>query len=187
MVIVFTVLTHLVLFAAALGMLWLIAAVISGVFFGQTDFDGEAFMRCLAAACGLLLYLGSKAVGLSMPELMFKALSTSFPVAVGIVGVLFPASVGFLVSWYVVRQFENSDVRQNAVAIRILTIVVVFVFFLYSDSYVASFGTELGSAFLHLLPNLSFVLSVLLYAVFKFHPMSPERKDQSAVNSRKRS
>jgi hypothetical protein len=170
MVLIFTILTHLVLLAAALGMIWLIVMVIGGRFFGQTDFNGETFMRCLAAACGLLLYLGSTAVGLSIPEMMFKALSTSFPIAIGVTGILFPACLGFLVSWYVIRELNSKDARQNAIAMRILTMVVVFVFFLYSDSYVASFGTELGSAFVHLLPNLSFVLSVLLYAIFKFHP-----------------
>src|ERR1041384_4932249 len=166
MVTIFTGLTHFVLFAAAIGMLGLIVGLIWGDFFDSNRSNEESLMRLLAAACGFLLYIGSKAVGLSIPELAFKALYTSLPLQIALAGVLFPSLIGFFVSWYVVNMLEGADAQKNAVAIRILTMIVVFVFFLYSDSYVASFDSKLGTSFIHLLPNLSFVLSVLFYMIF---------------------
>jgi hypothetical protein len=47
------------------------------------------------------------------------------------------------------------------------------VFLLFVDTYVATFDVAHHDEF-KLLPNLTFVLTVLLHAVFKYHPLPDE-------------
>jgi hypothetical protein len=49
------------------------------------------------------------------------------------------------------------------------------VWFLFVDSYVAAFGAaHQTAAMTALLPNLTFTLAVLLYAIFRYLPPAPE-------------
>jgi hypothetical protein len=168
---VFHVLVHLALAAAAIAQLLLIAAVI-WVFSPRRQ---EIIMRSAAAVCGLLLYLGAKALGLSIPEFLLYALTEATSYTAGIVGSLFPLIVGFIVAWYVTRYFNSRNERKNIVGMRILALVMTMVFFLFIDTYVATFDVAHHDEFRLLLPNLTFVLAVLLYAVFRYHPLPEEQ------------
>jgi hypothetical protein len=59
--------------------------------------------------------------------------------------------------------------------------IMTMVFFLFVDTYVATFDAaqQHGDGFKLLLPNLTFVLAVLLYAVFKYHPPADEAIEAS--------
>ena len=75
MVQVFIVLLHVALLLAAVGQVTLIAVII-------LQFSSEMhekIMRALATACGFLIYVGAKAVGLTIPDIMYKALSSTVP------------------------------------------------------------------------------------------------------------
>ena len=165
MVWIFTLLVHVTLLLAGVGMVVLIISIIS-----STHTSAERFMRALSAASGFIIYVGAKAVGISLPDLMFRGLSISFPVAVGILGICIPAAAGYFTAWYVIWHLNSKDTQKNAVAMRLLTIVVTFIFFLYSDSYLATYGEQADQKIVLLLPNLTFVLTILLYAIFRFHP-----------------
>ena len=75
----------------------------------------EQIMRSIAAVCGLLLCLGAKAVGLSVPMLLLGALTQSGAYLTGFLGALMPAALGFLVSFFVVRFFNSRNARKNLV------------------------------------------------------------------------
>jgi F0F1-type ATP synthase assembly protein I len=132
-------------------------------------FGAEGVMRGIAATVGLLLYIGGRAAGISIPQLAFDALSNSFPTSFAAVGVVAPSCMGFAVSWFFIRHISSKDARKDAVAMRVLTLMMSLVFFLYCDSYIYVFSSGVGGA-VHYLPNLVFVLSALLYAVLKYHP-----------------
>lgn len=166
MVAIFTLLLHLTLLAAALGQLLLIITVIVAL----TPRESERFMRGLAATAGFLIYVGAKAVGVSMPDLLFKGLAFSYPVTLGLAGVLFPALMGYVIAWYVTRHLNSASEMKNALAMRVLTMIVTLVFFLYCDSYLATYGEQNTKDIVFMLPNLTFVLSILLYTIFKYHP-----------------
>lgn len=166
MVTIFEALVHLVLFLAAIGQILLVFVIITRF---SSDMQ-EVIMRALAAACGLLIYIGSKTFGLSIPDLAFQALSTSFPVAIGLVGLVIPSFIGVLVAWYVISYLNSRNVLRKIVGMRVLTLMMTFVFFLYCDSYMATLAPERKGELTYLLPNIVFVLSVLLYAIFKYHP-----------------
>lgn len=176
MVVAFTVLTHVVLFAAALLQLWLISRLVLQLDERSNPLrrPQEMLMRGIAGVVGLLLYLGSRAIGLSVPELSFKAMSMSFPFAIAIGGILVPSAVGVLVSWFVVRHISGRTAAKDAVAMRVLTMVMALVFFIYCDSWLYTFSE--GGKALQFVPNLVFVLAALLYAVFKYQPYDARSK-----------
>jgi hypothetical protein len=159
---------HATLLIAAFGQLILIVRII----FGFASSRHEKIMRCLAAICGLLIYVGMEAAGISIPDAMYRALSTSIILA-GFLGVLLPSAAGLLVAWYVIGTLRSGHPEQNVVGMRILSITMTYVFFLYCDTY-ASYGVNEKKEFFHLLPNFAFVLSMLLYALLRYHPHGAE-------------
>jgi hypothetical protein len=168
---IFRVLVHLSLASAALSQILLIAAVVWKFSPRRT----ETIMRSAAAVCGLLLYLGAKALGLTIPEFLLYALTQSGSYLTGLIGALVPAITGFLCAWYVTRYFNSRNERKNIVGMRVLALVMTIVFHLFIDTYIATFdAAHHGDDFKLLLPNLTFVLAVLLYAVFRFHPLPDE-------------
>ena len=167
---IFHVLVHLALAAAAISQILLTVAVI----WKFSPRKQEIIMRSAAAVCGLLIYLGAKALGLSIPEFLLSALTEATSYIAAIVGSLFPMAAGFLVAWYVTRYFDSRNERKNIVGMRILALVMTMVFVLFVDTYVATFDVAHRDDFKLLLPNLTFVLAVLLYAVFKYHPLQDE-------------
>jgi hypothetical protein len=166
MVALFTLLLHLTLLLAAVGQLFLIATIINAL----SPRESEKFMRGLSAAAGFLIYVGAKAIGISIPDLLFRGLAISYPITIGLLGILFPAIIGYVLAWYVTRHLNSTDAMKNVLAMRALTMIVTLVFFLYCDAYLATYGDRNEKDVVLLLPNLTFVLSVLLYTVFKYHP-----------------
>jgi hypothetical protein len=111
----------------------------------------------------------------SVPEFLLQALTQSGGYLTGLIGALVPASIGFLVAWYVTRFFNSRNERKNIVGMRILALVMTMVLFPFINTYVATFDVaHHGDEFRLLLPNLTFVLAVLLYAVFKKPPLPDE-------------
>jgi hypothetical protein len=178
MVTIFTGLIHAVLVAAALCQLLLIGAVIAR-FNRSTQ---ETIMRSSAAVAGVLLYLGAKALGLSIPAFLLEALTQSGAYLTGLAGALAPAAVGFLVAWYVTGYFNSRNERKNLIGMRVLALVMAVVFFLFVDTYVAAYGVAHDAGFRLLLPNLTFTLAVLLYAVFRYHPL-PDMADAAPAKA----
>ena len=79
---IFHVLVHAALTAAALARILLIWAVI----WPFATRRAEIIMRSAAAVCGLLIYLGAKTLGLSIPQFMLSALTQATSYTTGIVG-----------------------------------------------------------------------------------------------------
>jgi hypothetical protein len=124
----------------------------------------------------VLLYLGAKALGLSIPAFLLQAITQSGSYLTGLAGTIAPAFVGFVVAWYVTGYFNNRNERRNLIGMRVLSMVMAVVFFLFVDTYGAAH--DAGVALL--LPNLTFTLAVLLYAVFRYHPL-PDVADAASA------
>jgi len=162
---VFNVLVYVVLVACALGMIAVAARIVL-----IDDSRIEIVMRSLAAIGGLLTWAGSKALGLSIPELMLQSLSLSLPISIGLIGVIFPAGAGFLIAWYVVRQLHALEATRDVIAARVLAMIVAFAFFVYTDTLLATFSAPGERTLVNLLPNLTFTTAILFYSVFKYRP-----------------
>lgn len=130
-------------------------------------------MRSAGAVCGLLLYLGARSLGLSIPAFLLHALGQGTSLTTRIVGALLPAMTGILVAWYVTRYFNS------LVSMRVLALALTIGLFLYTDTYAATAATDTAhheEAIRLLLPNLTLTLAVLLYAVFRY-VKPPERPE----------
>ena len=132
-------------------------------------------MRSIAAVSGLLLYLGAKALGVSIPMFLLGALTQSGAYLTGFLGALMPALLGFIVAWYVTRFFNSRNARKNLIGMRILAMMMTIVLFLYADVYIATVDAAHQTDIRFLLPNMTFTLAVLLFAVFRYYPLSDDQ------------
>jgi hypothetical protein len=131
-------------------------------------------MRSIAATAGVLLVLGSRAVGVSIPAFMLNALMLGGFYLTGVIGSIVPAAAGFAVAWVVISRFNSRNEFKNLVSVRLLAMLLAVVLILYCDSYALSADAvhdeAHAGAFRLLLPNLTFILAALVLAVFKFNP-----------------
>jgi hypothetical protein len=167
---IFHALVHLVLVGAAFCQLLLVLWVIGPL----APRRAENVMRAAAAVAGLVLYLGAKAIGVSVPAFLLQAMTMSGAYLTGLLGTLIPAAVGFLLAWYVTGYLGSRDARRDDIGMRVMVLTLVITFFLYTDLYVASLDVASAAGLSLLLPNITFTLSVLLYAVLRFHPLQQE-------------
>lgn len=141
-------------------------------------YQEEVVIRIIAALVGFLIYFAANALGLSIPSLMLKAISTTNPGAIGLFGAVAPAAAGVIVAWYCLRTLKKSE----ELAFRLLVLLSTFIIVLFGDVYVASLANkELGPHGLNvsLLPNATFVIGICLYIVFRYLPGSDTTKADS--------
>lgn len=102
---VFNIITNLLIIVAVLAMI---------VFIGKLIVRGsgelEVAVRSMAAVAGFLIYVGSAALGISIPELMLSAVSTSSPFTFGFLGIIVPGLAGTLVAWFCLQNIQQSEV-----------------------------------------------------------------------------
>jgi hypothetical protein len=113
----FVALVHAVLVGAAFAELLLIWVVVVKF----SDQRQEVIMRAIAAAAGLLLYLGSKTLGVSIPAFMLTALALGGKYTLGIVGAALPILTGWIVAWWLCR-YLNSRSRRRDIAVLLYSI-----------------------------------------------------------------
>jgi hypothetical protein len=127
----------------------------------------ETFLRFLAIVAGFLIYAGSRAVGLSMPELILSSINQS-----GLGGDVFktfiiPAGAGIASTWLIIHGLKDS----KAIAVRVSLMLATFVLVLLVDSYFSTYSFENpGGLNKFLVPNLVFALASVLYAVLFLKP-----------------
>lgn len=127
----------------------------------------ERLLRVAAFGAGLLAYVGAKALGVSIPELMASALAVVKPLSFGFLGVVFPGLAGTFVAWFCLRLMKKDD----NVAARGLVLFSAFFFTMFADTYANLAPQTASSTSVDLmLPNITFVLGVVLYTIFKYKP-----------------
>lgn len=156
----FSVVTHILIVSGIIGMMISVVMIV---------FLAEGFMsrviRVLSAVSGMFVYIGARAVGISIPELMLNGMEVAQFAIVGLSWVVLPSSTGVLVAWIITRQLHKGE----DYASRIINMVLTFVIVMFSDIYVASYSYDHDSAFNKaLLPNLSFILSLMIYIVLRY-------------------
>jgi hypothetical protein len=142
----------------------------------------EIVLRILAAVSGVLIYIIAVSVGIKFPELILNAMYnppiSRLPAEAGIylVGFILPATVGILISSSMTSYIKNHvEIEQNAnksTRIRWMCLIFTIILLLYCDLYIHCYKDtgENTDILKSLLPNSTFMLSVLLFSIFSFRP-----------------
>ena len=126
----------------------------------------ERIIRSSAFSSAILIFFGARAFGISISEMIIRAVMVYKPFAFGLVGVIFPSIIGIAVAWY----FINSIKRSANVALRIMILVGTFAVIQFADVYftaIKEVGFIIDKA---LVPNLAFTLSISLFVILKYDP-----------------
>lgn len=160
----FTLITHLLIIFTGLLLLGgvIFLAIQEGIH--NTDAAQETVLRILSIGVALLLYVAGTALGISIPELLVRAIGLrSIPVTL-LIGAALPFVIGLVAARYITAQLRKGD----DITVRTILIAIVFVLVLFTDSYAKSFGSGVSNSGYNqsLLPNVTFALAVSSYAVF---------------------
>lgn len=164
------VLVHLLVIASICAMLFFLRYVIL-----KNPDAVERLLRVAAFGAGLLAYVGAKALGISIPELMASSLAVAAPLSIGFLGVVFPALAGTFVAWFCLRLMHKDD----NVAARGLVLFSAFFFTMFADTYAQMAPQATSTSADLVLPNITFVLGVVLYTIFKYKPKTAEEGNWS--------
>lgn len=159
---IFQALTHILIISSMLAILYLMAVLIF-----SSDDIAEKAIRLSAFATGILIYYGSKTIGVSIPSLMIQSLMITKPFSLGLFGILFPSLTGFFVAWYCLRSMKKNDYTAS----RLIILVITFIIVIFGDVYVTAFDLSRQSDSVldvMLLPNLTFTIALSLYLILRY-------------------
>lgn len=161
MAIFFNIVTHILVIAGILSVFYFIYYMIY-----KTESILEKIIRISALTTGLLIYVGAKAVGISIPGLMMGGISTTNPLTIGFLGVIFPSLIGSFVAWFCIKNLNKSE----DLAARLIILISTFIVVMFGDVYVKTYETsaKIDGLNISLLPNLTFTIGLSLYVIFKY-------------------
>lgn len=147
----------------------MLAFVACGIYLSiAADNMQERYIRFGAFFSGGLVVLGSQAAGLDFAQFISNALSTADSAATG-VGIVVSGAAGAGVGWFFVRCANDGDIF----AIRIMIFVGMLAATQFAEVYVTTFhdhGFGLGPA---VVPNVAFVVGILLCIALTYDPKHP--------------
>lgn len=129
----------------------------------------ERVARAMAITTGAFAYLAAKALGLSIPTLLLESIEGGKWFSLVSIGVLFPSMAGFFLARYIMRCMK----RHDAIALRAMLLVASLVLIMFADVYVVAAGQAKLDTLQPLLPNLTFLLTMMGYIVFEYNPQNP--------------
>jgi hypothetical protein len=148
----------------------------------QTDDRFERLIRFGALFAGAMIVIGANAAGLSFAEFIVEAVSTNRPAgaAAKIVAAAVPAGLGVGLGCYL----TNSMRRNRNVAIRVMALVGMLAATQFAEIYATAFtehGPNVGAA---AIPNLAFVVGIILWLVLNYDPNKRTTRIQLRANLR---
>ena len=169
--IIFNVLTHLLIIGSLIG------CVITAAYLTFAPYGIEKLIRVFAVLIGLFAYIGAKAFGVTIPDLLFNSLDATEPAISIFKHCVLPSVTGLIVGAILIASL-NSD---SNIGVRVVLIVLVFTITLFGDVYSQAFGdgfamllekqpdeTDLEKFDIRLIPNVAFVLSLGMYIVLRY-------------------
>jgi hypothetical protein len=134
---------------------------IKGVIFDGND-SSERLTRISALVAGLLIYLVGRAFDISIPDLMASSLEQAHPVIEALLGFVVPFITGSFVSWFCIQMMRSS----SEIASRGLILFSTLMFTMFVDTY-ATLALKANPGDLKFaLPNITFVLGIILIRIF---------------------
>jgi len=120
----------------------------------------EKTMRLISFSGGVLIFVGARSMGLTIPELMLSSLDSTGYI-VGFIASVAPALIGGFLTFYLFKTIsENRDKNQ---LIYFLILLATFIILVFSDLFIHSvFSKESGLGI-----NVSFVVGIILTLLLK--------------------
>jgi len=145
----------------------LLCTILAGVFIyrlvDESASRAEKTIRVLAVLGGLLLFFFSKATGLNISDIMVESIS-QYSITFILVNTLVPAIIGFVVANFCIKSLKKGE----NIAKRIIVLFGVLLISQLVDVYITA---TRQNGFLYsneLLPNISFILAVIFYVIFRY-------------------
>jgi hypothetical protein len=134
----------------------------------------ERNLRALALIAGFFAFWLARAAGLSLPEVLFRAIAVPAFVPVRLaLQVAVPGVTGGLTARFFLRAMQTGE---NEVRIRYMLAINALFVLMFADVYAAAFAAHPGTPLNPLLlPNGVFVLAIILYILkdFRVHRRRP--------------
>ena len=137
----------------------------------------ERIVRGIAMTAGTFAYLASKALGISLPTLILEAVAQGKWFSFLLIGAVIPALAGFFLTRYIMSCMRKHD----AIAVRVMIMLSALVFVMFGDVYVAAAGEAKLLDLRPLLPNVTFLLTMMCYIVLEYRPKDISLLDMECV------
>ncbi len=126
----------------------------------------ERIVRGLALTAGVFAYLAAKALGVSLPSLIVQSVEGGKWFSLIFLGAIIPSLAGF----FLIRYMMASMKKHDAIAIRVMLMIAALVLVMFTDVYVVAAGQAKLEDMRPLLPNITFLLTMMCYIVFEYRP-----------------
>jgi hypothetical protein len=139
----------------------------------------ERALRVLSLFVGAMVVVGAQVAGLSFASFTVDALSNTHPSTAllsKVLGAALPGGIGVGFGWYLTRSLR----RSHNIAMRVMAFVGMLAATQFLAIYVVAtsrHGVRLGAT---ALPNIFFVVGILLYMMLKYDPSRGRGGDASA-------
>ena len=145
-----------------------IVALGYGAFFAITNTKSipERIVRGLALTAGTFAYLAAKALGVSLPSLVVQSVEGGKWFSLIFIGAIIPSLAGFFLIRYMMACMKKHD----AIAIRVMLMIAALVLVMFADVYVVAASQAKLEDLRPLLPNVTFLLTMMCYIVFEYRP-----------------
>lgn len=161
MTLFFNILTHLLIIVGILAMF-----VFVGIMVKAETVWLERIIKASTLVTGLLIYFGAKTVGISIPAIIMSSVQNTNPIIFGLFALILPSLAGIFVSWYCIKNMNRSEI----IASRVVILISAFIAVMFGDIYASTYQLQNTSDTMNtaLLPNLTFVVGLMLYVIFKY-------------------
>lgn len=131
--------------------------------------DIERSLRAVAVVTGFLVYFGARAGGMSVPLLLSEAFNNLSLLSTGLIGVVFPSTVGAITAWQFKRAIQAN--KEGNVGTRVILLISTFIVVLFTECYIDSQQVASGAPLhMHLIPNVAFSVGMALYFILFWEP-----------------
>jgi hypothetical protein len=126
----------------------------------------ERKLRYLALTGGLLLFFAADTLKIDLASLIVRSLALIYPANVAVAECAIPATAGTFSAWFLLRGLQERE--KTSKFVKLLVMLTGFLLFTFADLYATSMKLPQKNSGLTLLPNVSFVLALVLYSVFRY-------------------
>lgn len=163
------------------GSLALVLAICALILMGVKVHWGEVLVRIFSCLAGFAAYIAARVLGIALPQLLLTSMETSHPIMMWIMKAVMPFGAGVLMAFLFLKALKSGNER----AYRIMILISSFVLAIYADIYATASAIQSEATKMpvnpNLLPNLSFILAIILYIIWNWKHESQENQGTGAM------